>query len=134
VADVSRTYWDSYTCELLKALGWSTGVKYRFATSPNDGYRSIAAGAVVGMGKGYVGVATWVLHAVLKPSLRDREAETAVLATPSFCWASSKASRWFLRVWREFFETVVDGFIRVDAKMLALNCTDVTNTSRFLGP
>jgi gamma-glutamyl hydrolase len=30
-------------------------------------------------------------------------------------------------------ETVVDGFIGVDAKMLALNFTDATNTSRFLG-
>jgi hypothetical protein len=59
VADVSRTYWDLYTRELLKSLGWSTWVKYRFATSPNDRYRSIAAGAVVGMGTGYVGVATW---------------------------------------------------------------------------
>jgi hypothetical protein len=58
VADVSRMYSDLYTRELLKSLGWSTWVRYCFATSPNNRYRSIAAGAVVGMGTGYVGVAS----------------------------------------------------------------------------
>jgi hypothetical protein len=58
VAYVSRMNWGGYTCELLKSLGWSTWVKYRFATSPNDRYRSMAAGAVVGIGTGRVCVAS----------------------------------------------------------------------------